>query len=396
MIAISTIAIFLLAALTSLFMACTIGAGSSGSTPFAPAVGANAIPIMRAAFLVGILGFFGAIVQGASVSEAVGGELIIGTTLSPLAVVLGLLTAALLVAAGIYTGYPIATAFTVTGAVVGVGLALGGEPAMAKYREIVALWVAIPIVGGSLAYVTAHLLTGNHIPERLAVMGLAALVGLIIANIEFVFLGPSGESSSLASAAANQFAFVPYADRTLVVTLVSMAAAIISAVAIRTDMATDIESSQRRFLLVLGGLVAFSAGGSQVGLAVGPLLPLRDSVELPIILLLLGGGFGLLLGSWTAAPRMIKAVSQDYSALGPRRSIAALIPSFIIAQAAILFGIPVSFNEIIISAIVGSGYAVGEEGVSRRKIVFTILAWMGSLLLAFVASYSLYTALTAI
>jgi len=42
--------------------------------------------------------------------------------------------------------------------------------------------------------------------------------------------------------------------------------------------------------------------------------------------MLVGGGFGLLIGSWTGAPRMIKAISQDYSSLGPRRSIAALIP----------------------------------------------------------------------
>jgi PiT family inorganic phosphate transporter len=50
------------AGLASLFMAWTIGAGSAGSTPFAPAVGARAIPVMRAAFLVGILAFAGAIV----------------------------------------------------------------------------------------------------------------------------------------------------------------------------------------------------------------------------------------------------------------------------------------------------------------------------------------------
>jgi PiT family inorganic phosphate transporter len=59
--AVATVATLLLATTGSLFMAWTIGAGSSGSTPFAPAVGANAISIMRAAFLVGILGLLGAV-----------------------------------------------------------------------------------------------------------------------------------------------------------------------------------------------------------------------------------------------------------------------------------------------------------------------------------------------
>ncbi|MDL0128914.1 inorganic phosphate transporter, partial [Halobacterium salinarum] len=155
---------------------------------------------------------------------------------------------------------------------------------------------------------------------------------------------------------------------------------------------------QRHFLLALGGLVAFSAGGSQVGLAVGPLLPLIGG-EIPLPYVLSGGGVGLLVGSWTGAPRMIKALSQDYSSLGPRRSIAALIPSFAIAQSAVFFGIPVSFNEIIVSAIIGSGYAAaggGGGGVSGRKMAVTVLAWVASLVVAFAASYGVFAAVSAV
>jgi PiT family inorganic phosphate transporter len=125
----ASLAILIVAAAASLFMAWAIGAGSSGSTPFAPAVGANAISVMRAGFVVGLLGFAGAVLQGANVTEAVGTQLIGGVSLTATAAIVGLLTAAILVAIGVFTGYPIATAFTVTGAVVGVGLALGGDPA---------------------------------------------------------------------------------------------------------------------------------------------------------------------------------------------------------------------------------------------------------------------------
>jgi PiT family inorganic phosphate transporter len=90
---------------------------------------------------------------------------------------------------------------------------------------------------------------------------------------------------------------------------------------------------------------------------------------------------------------MSKAIAQDYSSLGPRRSIAALIPSFAIAQAAILFGIPVSFNEIVVSAVVGAGYvAGGSAGVSRSKMGYTVLAWIGSLALSIVLAYMVLTA----
>ncbi|WP_435348093.1 anion permease [Haloarchaeobius sp. HRN-SO-5] len=383
MVGVATVATVVVAGLASLFMAWSIGAGSSGSTPFAPAVGANAISVMRAGFFVGILGFSGAVLQGQGVTEAVGQELIGGVTLSAAAATVGLLIAAALVAVGIFAGYPIATAFTVTGAVVGVGLAMGGTPEYGKYAEIVTLWVAVPFVGGGIAYATARALRGDALEEGLLVPGLAAVVGVILANVEFALLGPPDGSASVAATVAPVLP-VPHV---VGVVLVSLAVGLLAGGALAWDVARDQAAAQRRFLLALGGLVAFSAGGSQVGLAVGPLTPLLSGFDVPLTAVLVAGGLGLLAGSWTGAPRMIKALSQDYSSLGPRRSIAALIPSFAIAQTAIFFGIPVSFNEIIVSAIIGSGYAAGGGGVSREKMVKTVLAWAGSLVLAFTLGY---------
>ena len=390
------IATFAVAAIASLFMAWAIGAGSSGSTPFAPAVGANAISIMRAGLVVGVLGFLGAVLQGANVTEAVGAELVGGVTLSASAAIIGLLTAAILVAIGVFAGYPIATAFTVTGAVVGVGLAMGGDPAWAKYVEILTLWILTPFVGGGTAFATARLLRKESVPERLVTAGLGGLIGAIIANIGFAFLGPADGQGSIAGTLGAGLALPAVAD--IAVGRIAMTAAIaaIAAVVLWVDLNRDRAVGQRHFLLVLGALVAFSAGGSQVGLAIGPLVPIMGDTGIPLWALLTGGGFGLLLGSWTGAPRMIKAIAQDYASMGPRRSIAALIPSFAIAQIAVAFGIPVSFNEIIVSAIVGSGLAAGDAGVSRRKMGYTVLAWIGSLVLSFGLSFGIYTAVLAI
>lgn len=396
MVAFGTLAILVVATLASLFMAWTIGAGSSGSTPFAPAVGARAISVMRAGFLVGILGLLGAILQGANVADAVGTGLVGGLTLSPTAATVLLLLAAGLVAVGIFTGYPIATAFTVTGAVVGVGLGLGGSPVWSKYAEIGTLWLLTPFVGGGIAYVTARVLRHESIPERYTIPVLGALIGLIVANIPFTLLGSDSGGASIAVAATAELPLSPAIGQLLVSAFV--AAAIAGALA--WDLGSSIEGAERHFLLALGGLVAFSAGGSQVGLAVGPLLAAVNGIALPITIslfaLLVFGGIGLLAGSWMGAPRMIKAIAQDYSSLGPRRSIAALIPSFAIAQTAVVFGIPVSFNEIIVSAVVGSGFAAGGAGVSTRKMVNTVLAWIGSLALALGAGYAVITVVDAL
>ncbi|MFC5971718.1 anion permease [Halomarina salina] len=379
------------AALASLFMAWAIGAGSSGSTPFAPAVGANAISVMRAGFYVGLLGLLGAVLQGQNVTEAVGRELIGGVTLSPLAAVVALLLAAALVAVGVFAGYPIATAFTVTGAVVGVGLAMGGDPAWPKYQQIATLWVLVPFVGGGAAFATARLLRSESVSERVVILALAALVGVILANVDFALLGPADAGASIADAV---FLETDLSVRWPVTVGVSLAFGVVAAGLLAWDLRRGTVAAQRHFLLVLGGLVAFSAGGSQVGLAIGPLLPLLDDLAttIPVFAVLFGGGVGLLAGSWTGAPRMIKTLAQDYSSLGPRRSIAALIPSFAIAQAAVFLGVPVSFNEIIVSAIIGSGYAAGGSGVSAEKMLKTVGAWVVSLALALGLGYGLYTA----
>ena len=93
---------------------------------------------------------------------------------------------------------------------------------------------------------------------------------------------------------------------------------------------------------------------------------------------------------------MIKALSRDYSSLGPRRSIAVLIPSLAIAQAGILLGVPMAFNEIFVSAIVGSGPAAGRGSVSRMKMAYTVLAWVGSLGAAFGLSFGADQALALV
>ena len=386
----SAIALFLVAALASLFMAWVIGAGSSGATPFAPAVGANAIPTMQAAFLVGLLGFAGAITQGANVSATVGEGLIGGVEIPAIGVIVILLVGAGLMAVGIYTGYPIATAFTVTGAVVGVGLALGGTPAWDTYRQIGAVWVLTPVVGGGIAYGIASVLPRPDAPERYTIPVLTAVVGIVLANVEFAFLGPGGTMGSLTGLVGRQLG----APGLSTAVGVSATVAVAVAAAVHWDVARDQAGGLRRVLLVLGSLVGFSAGGSQVGLAVGPLLPLFDAVGLlsPAIILA-GGGVGILAGSWLGAPRMIKSLAQDYSALGPRRSISALVPAFLIAQVAVLLGVPVSFNEIIVSGIIGSGAAVGGgSAVDPRKILVTVGAWAGSLGLSFVVGYGVLTA----
>ncbi|QSG03974.1 inorganic phosphate transporter [Natranaeroarchaeum sulfidigenes] len=387
MVDLTTGLLFVVAAAASLFAAWTIGAGSTGATPFAPAVGANAITTMRATFIVGILGFAGAVLQGAAVTETVGEGLIRGVTLSPLAAAVALTIAAIYIAAGVFKGYPIATAFAITGSVVGVGLAMGGEPAWQEYGEIGLYWLLTPVVGVPAAYATTKFLRSD-VKETIATALLVVIVGVVIANMEFLLLGPPDEQMSIAAVLGAQ---IPGPQIGGVLGITAVIAGGLSALSVRAVRYDPIRA-QRWLLLSLGALVAFTAGGGKVGLAVGPLVPLLGEVlgDVAITPVLIFGGIGILFGSWMVSSRMIKALSQDYADLGPRRSVAILVPSFVIAQIGIFYGIPMSFNQIFISAIGGMGLAAGGAGVSREKFLYTALAWIGSLIFSLVIGYGVY------
>ena len=67
----SVVLVLSIALLAALFMSFTVGANSN-SAPVAPAVGANALSVLRGALLVGIVAGLGAVLQGGSISETVG------------------------------------------------------------------------------------------------------------------------------------------------------------------------------------------------------------------------------------------------------------------------------------------------------------------------------------
>ncbi len=379
------------ATITCLFTAWTLGANSN-SPPFAPAIGANAISTMRAALLIGFFAAAGALTQGGAISETIGANLIDGVAITPLAATTGLLVAASFMAFGVYSGYPVPAAFATTGAMVGVGLSLGGDPVFGTYQQIVTFWLLVPPMSGGLAFLTATILRRDDVPDTVSIPLLAAAVAGILANVRLgVIPHPDRPQGSVAEGVALVVGAPTVAGINIVAVLVTVAFTIFGFRWIRKRTKESVDKGIKTLLLALGSVVAFSSGGSQVGLATGPLENLYGvELGLPGIVLLGIGAAGILAGAWTAAPRLLQATSREYAQLGLRRSIAALIPGFIIAQIAITLGIPISFNNIIISGVIGGGLAAGSAGVSRRKIGVTLLFWVITLATSIGIGFGLY------
>ena len=396
----ASIGIVSIALVTSLFMAFTVGANSN-SAPIAPAVGANAISTLKGALLVGIVAGLGAVAQGGSISKTIGHGLVTGVSITPLAAAATLLTAATLITIGNSYGYPIPSAFTVSGAAVGAGLALGGGLAVGTYLQILGFWLAIPVVEGALAYGLARLLLGDRLSETVSIPLLVAGVGYVLGNVQLSFVPtPQGAQGSVAGFAAHRLSPVAGISVGIATVLVSVAVAVATLAVAYWQLRRDLTTGINRILIALALVVVFTSGGSQVGLATGPLEPIFTSaVGLPGLYLLVLGGVGILVGGWIRSPRLIQAVAREYASLGPKRSIAAFIPAFLVAQTAIILGFPISFNKVMISSIVGAGLVGGSsdsDGVSAKKTGYTVGAWIGSMIGGAAISFALYHALAAV
>lgn len=298
----------LLALIGSVFMGVSIGA-SSVAPAFGPVNSSGSTNVLRAALLAGIFALIGSVAQGANVTGTVGSGLLSGSLgLAQGAIVL--LIASSLVIVSVISDYPMPTAFTVVGAVLGSAFAFNNGINFPVVQKVVMYWLIVPFVSVGLSYLFAKILRR-------------------------------------------------YLSR------------------------EDSEKEIRYLLLISGSYMAYTAGAGSVGLAVGPLTALGVS---PFILLWLGG-LAILAGAWMYSPRIIRAVSFDYSNIGPRRSISALLTASLLAQVGIFYGVPISFNEAIIASVIGSGLVEGKSNTDSRKILYTVGAWTSVFVLSGVLTF---------
>ncbi len=295
--------------LASIFMGISIG--SSAVPPaFGPVTSSGIIGILKSALLAGIAAFVGAVFQGGRVSETVGSGMIHGEVQMLQALVI-LVIASVLVIVSVMTKYPMPTAFTVVGAVIGTAFSFGSGPKWNVVNGIIGYWLAVPFLALGAGY-GVSLLLQKYLPE-------------------------------------------------------------------------ESKKGVQYLTLFMGLFVAYTAGANSVGKAVGPLLSLGYEMSMLLIL----GGISILVGAWLLSPRIIDAVSFEYSNLGPRRSISALSTSAILAQVGVFLGIPISFNQAIIGSTLGSGLVVGKTNVGKRKLGLTAGAWILAFFIAIGASYVL-------
>lgn len=314
-------ALLLVGLLVAAFAGYAIG-GTSVGPAFAPAVGANVVTKVTAAALMSVFFFVGAYTIGRRVVNTLADGIMHDPsvfTLQTSVVILFFIGAALTV--GNTYGVPASTSMATVGAIAGLGIATG-ELNWAEVGRIAVWWIVSPIIAFWLAGVVGRYLY-PRINEFVAIKRGRRRV------IIFEKAGP-----------------IPYP--------------------------TIKEGSSRReiigavVVILIGCLMAFSAGTSNIANVIAPLV---GADEIPMNPGIIFGSIAVAIGAFTIGRRTMETLGSDITDLPLTASIVVAVISATIVVFLSAIGIPASFVVISTFSIIGLGWGRATRTTTVKETV---------------------------
>ncbi|WP_435064361.1 anion permease [Halobaculum sp. EA56] len=295
--------------LVAMFVGYNIG-GSTTGPAFGPAVGAGAVSKSTAAALMTGFFFLGAWTIGRRVVDTLGSDLVTSPGVFTLETSIGVLFfIGLALFVGNVFGVPASTSMTAVGAIAGLGVANGALD-WAVMGGIVIWWIVAPVIGFWVSLVIGRYFYGRL--DRLLAM-----------------------------------------DQTEgAVFQVDRSDGLLPTVSVRED-ASNREAIGVVSVVVIGCLMAFSSGTSNIANAIAPLVGSGELAMNPGILI---GGLAVGIGAFTIARRTLETMGSDITDLPLTAAIVVATVSAALVVFLSFIGIPASFVVIATMSIVGLGW----------------------------------------
>ena len=307
--------------LIAMFVGFNIG-GSTTGPAFGPAVGANAISKTTAALLMTIFFFVGAWTIGREVVDTLGRELVTDPTVFTLETSIGVLFfVGMALFVGNYFGVPASTSMTAVGSIARLGVATGTLD-FTVMGSIALWWIIAPVIGFWVS-----LMIGRY----------------FYATINEAIAMDRSEGPLLD------------VDRSGAIPRPSI-----------NESTTTREFLGVLTVVVIGCLMAFSSGTSNIANAIAPLVG-SNAIEMnPGIII---GCIAVGIGTFTIARRTLETMGSDITELPLTAAIvvASVSSALVIFLSAI--GIPASFVVIATMSIIGLGWGRATRPVTVPEAV---------------------------
>ena len=414
------------------YMAWNIGANDVANA-MGTSVGSGALTLRRAIIVAAIFEFSGAVFFGSHVTETIRkgvldfGDVGFSEELSQKLMygfMAALLAAAIWLTIATRFGMPVSTTHSIVGGVIGMGLYI--QPSSvnwSKVTEIVLSWVASPLLGGVLAFISFYIIKRlifndeNPLAQTKKLAPILALPTFFVLGLAFQFKALKGFYSNLDNAgyidkskwlpAKEGSTFNPFADgawipiNSLAVALgIGILASTVLYFVLRRYQFKEegMEGSERVFIwlqIITACYVAFAHGANDVANAIGPMAAIWDiatsasgtlsdgKVGVPLFLLLIGG-IGITIGVATWGYKVMDTIGKKITHITPSRGFAA---EFGAATTVLIFSmpflaVPISTTHTLVGAVVGVGLAGGAGAVDFRVFGKIAASWVASLPIA--------------
>ena len=436
----STMILLGLALAVCAYLAWNIGANDVANA-MGTSVGSRALTLKQAVIIAAIFEFAGAFFAGDAVTETIRkGILTVDFGLEEsdpeffkelsqelaLGFVAAMMAAAVWLTVATRFGLPVSTTHSIIGGVIGVGLILEVQHNTTLIdwevvRKVVMSWVASPLIGGILAFVTftvvrSTILNAENPTERAKILApILALPTFFVLGLALLFKALKGMFSRLDKAgildktnwlpAKENGSFNPYADNAwfpinalLFALFIGILASVILYFVLRkVDLDEDrkgFKGVERIFVwlqIITAAYVAFAHGANDRSNAIGPMAAvyqvlssetgmLAEKADIPLWLVLIGSA-GIAIGVITWGWRVMETIGRKITDITPTRGFAA---EFGAATTILVFSmpflaVPVSTTHTLVGAVVGVGLAGGAKAVDFRVFGKIAASWIASL-----------------
>ncbi len=386
----------------AMYMAWAIGANDVANA-MATSVGSGALTIRRAVIVAAVFELAGALFVGGHVTDTVRKDMLDMELLQadPQLLLYGMLgalaAAGTLLAVATAYGLPISTTHSIVGAIIGFGAVALGVDAVnwGKVAQILASWVASPLIGGVLSFLLfnliRYLILDRDNPFESArrtgpfffffVTFVIALVTLFkgLQNLDLNYDLPEALALSfgigIAGACAGRWA----------INRVKRASG-----GIEDNRFAGVERIFVVLQIMTACAVAFAHGSNDVANSIGPLAAVVSVVrgadlsqQAPVeIWMLMIGGIGIVVGLATWGYRVMETVGRKITELTPSRGFSAELAAALTIVLASRFGIPVSTTHILVGAVLGVGLARGIGALDLRVVGRILVSWVATLPIA--------------
>lgn len=411
--------IVVLGVLIAAYMAWNIGANDVANA-MGTSVGSGALTLRRAIIVAAVFEFLGAVLFGSHVTDTIRkgvltfdeSEMEMFSEQLMYGFMAALLAAAIWLTVATKWGLPVSTTHSIVGGVIGMGLYI--HPAAVnwgKVLEIVLSWVASPLLGGILAFLSFWAIKKiimeheNPVERTRRVAPILALPTFFVLGLALQFKALKGLYKNLGKEhwlpAKEGTSFNPLVEGAWIpinALLVALAIGILASTVMylvlrRYEFKEEGYAGVERVFIwlqiITACYVAFAHGANDVANAIGPMAAIyqiaTDGVliaeaQVPLGLLLLGG-VGITVGVATWGYKVMDTIGKKITHITPSRGFAA---EFGAATTVLIFSmpflaVPISTTHTLVGAVVGVGLAGGASAVDFRVFAKIAASWVASL-----------------